>query len=246
VVQVYQKLSIFKKIKCAFILGTLFFLSSSMAQQSEVERLRGFKRFKNQNKMFDAEREEGYTEYLEDLEKDLLRQHRALAEFKKKRRLEVPLEETKYYQQYLNSKKEEQDEYDESLEGYLKEQKKWGSEKFKRPFSEEFELDIVSDRPRYEIKKRALYGGKPKYEKKSAASGAPGMSSGAKSSNSGGSGKSEGSVPPPLPPPGEPFYEDIPPPPPPPPMPMEGMEDFGNDGFIPPPPPPPPMFDGEF
>lgn len=238
-VQVYLKIILLlrKRLQLSGALFVCIFLSYSpvRSQESEVERLSGFKTFKKENAIYDGEREKGYAVYLEQLEKEAYDRKKALEDYRKSRKQEKSLEETSYYLEYRKEVLKDQKEYEESLSQYLKEKKKWTSSRFKRPFSEEYELDILSDRPRYDYKKRALYGAKPKFKQ------AP------SSSNSGGSyvppppdfGGDGGFIPPP-PPPFEPF-DEIPPPP----MPLDGG-DFNNDGFIPPPPPPPPMFDGEF
>lgn len=242
-VQVYLKIKLPSKksvqSSCAVLLGILLFVGHARGQESEVERLDGFKSFKKENSIYDREREKGYAAYLEALEKQAFENKKSLEDYRKNKKLEKPLEETKYYSEYKKDQLEDQKEYEEAQKNYLAEKKKWSSAKFKRPFTEEFELDILSDRPRYEYKKRAMYGAKPKYKP------APGTGSSAGGyvpppPDFGGDG---GFIPPPPPPPAFEPMDEIPPPPP---MPMDGMGDFNNDGFIPPPPPPPPMFDGEF
>lgn len=256
-VQVYLKISSMQKrhyspdskifslirgiARIATLMGIVGVSSLSWSQESEFERLDGFKTQKKENAILDREREKGYAAYLESLEKEAFEKKQALEDYKKAKKLVKPSEDTAYYKQYLMEQSKREKEYDENLKEYLREKKKWSFKNFKRPFSEEFELDIFLHRPRYDYKKRAMYGAKPKYK----------ISPGA-SSSGGGSyvppdlGRDSGFIPPPPPPmePMEPFIDDMPPPPPP--MPMDGMGDFNNDGFIPPPPPPPPMFDGEF
>lgn len=246
-VQVYLKIiSLFKKalqVSCAVLLSSLLIVVNGYGQESEVERLGGFKTFKKESSVYDREREKGYAAYLENLEKEAFEKKKALQEHRKSKKEERPLEETKYYTEYKKDVLEDQQDYEDSLKAYMAEKKKWSSAKFKRPFSEEFELDILSDRPRYEYKKRAMYGAKPKY--KPAPSANTGSSSGGYVPPPPDFGGDGGFIPPPPPPP--PPFEPMDEIPPPPPMPMDGLGDFNNnDGFIPPPPPPPPMFDGEF
>ncbi|NUM60174.1 MAG: hypothetical protein HUU56_16185 [Bdellovibrionaceae bacterium] len=215
-----------------------FFLK---AEEEEYERLQDFKRFKKDNKIIDEEREKGLAVYLEELDKEAFESRKALQEYKKQKKTERNSEDSKYYEEYLKEKKDQEQVYQEDLDEYLKDKKKYSSGKYKRPFSEEFELGILSDRPRYDYKKRALYGAKPKFKssegKGSSSGGASGTNSFPGSNNS----RPDNNFTPPAP--VDPFFDDIPPPPPP--MPMDDGGGFNNDGFIPPP-PPPPMFDGEF
>jgi hypothetical protein len=251
-VQVYLKLLTFvnsmkfleiqrNQLRRALFVGILLSFGLVNAQESEVERLSGFKKFKKDSQIYDQERQKAYSAYLESLEKDAFDQKKALEEYRKVKKTEKPLEDTKYYQQYLDAKVAEQKDADDGLAEFMKEKKKWNAKKYDRPFTEEYELGLLTERPRYDYKKRALYGAKPKYKVATPSTGAAASSPGAYSPpfDYGGD---NGYIPPP-PPPMEPFLDEIPPPPP---MPMDGMGDFNNDGFIPPPPPPPPMFDGEF
>ena len=144
---------------------------------------------------------------------------------------------------FLKEKKEESKDYDDSKREFIKAQKRSHAIESKRDFTEEEELNVFLNRPRYEYRKRALFGAKPNYKV------ATKSTSSSPTSTQPEFGTDSGYIPPPPPPPmpsdmpNEPFYDEIPPPPPPP-LPSDFGNDFG-DGYIPPP-PPPPMFDGEF
>ena len=219
----------------------------------EQERLSGYKGQVIETQVFDRERLRSYRAYLESLEKELFDKKRALRDFKREQtKQDKKDEESHSFEIFEKEKRDELREQEEARVEYKKNKRKSQAIEATRDFTEEEELGIYVERPRYDYKKRALYGAKPKF--KIAVSKGGGGSAGASGSSD--FGTDSGYIPPPPPPaippglpdiPNEPFYDEIPPPPPPPPMPNE----FGNggefgDGYIPPPPPPPPMFDGEF
>ncbi len=220
-------------------------------QEMEQERLSGYKDQISESQIYDRERLRAYKAYLEELEKDVFEKRKALRDFKRDQDLQGKKDdEADRFEEFNREKIDEQKDYEEKRAEYVKNKKKNHAIEAQRDFTEEEELDIFLDRPRYNYKKRAMYGAKPKYKVAKSGKG----SSGASPPDFG---ADSGYIPPPPPPPvdmpNEPFYDEIPPPPPPPaPMPnsdfgggVQGNGEFG-DGYIPPPPPPPPMFDGEF
>lgn len=232
-------------LSLAFVLPAL---ARIQEHEMEQERLSGYKEYVEESQIYERERLRSYRAYLESVEKDLFEKNKALRDFKKTKKIEQQEnDEADNYKEYLDVQKKEQKTADIALQEYRKNQRRSKTLESKRDFTEEEELGIFVERPRYDYKKRAMYGAKPKY--KSAAKSGSGGSSGSSTPDFA---TDSGYIPPPPPPmpaeiPNEPFYDEIPPPPPPP-MPFPG--DYGNgdmgDGYIPPPPPPPPMFDGEF
>ncbi|MCB0368357.1 MAG: hypothetical protein KDD45_02690 [Bdellovibrionales bacterium] len=229
-------------------MSIIFCQSQLQAAESEMKRLDGFRQFKKDSQAYDYEREKAYSAYLENLEKEAFDREKAIEDYRKNKKKTKPLEDTPAYLDDLQVKLAWQKKYEEDLQSYKAQREAFFYKKQHRPFSEEYELDILSNRPRYEYQKRALYGAKPKYKKVpmneyggAPASGMPYLPSDA------GNDSSDIPPPPPLPPDiSQPFLDEIPPPPP---MPMDGGYDYngdGNDGDFIPPPPPPPMFDGEF
>ncbi len=219
--------------------------------EMEQERLSGYKEYVDENQIFDRERLRSYRAYLESVEKDLFEKSKSLRDFRKTKKIEKQeSDEIDNYKEFLSEQLKQDKADNVAMQEYRKNQRKSKAIQDKRDFTEEEELGIFVERPRYDYKKRALYGAKPKY--KIATKPGSGAGGGGASSPSPDFATDSGYIPPPPPPlpaelPNEPFYDEIPPPPPPP-----FPADFGNgggemgDGYIPPPPPPPPMFDGEF
>jgi hypothetical protein len=225
--------------------------------EAEITRLRGFAEHQIDEAQFDRQRRKGETEFLEESEQWQKQKDADLAEHKKLR-----AEQKKAGSDTSVSAKEDAEEklvwekdYEKSRHAFAKEREKFDRSKVSGLVTENEEFGLDSHRPRYDYKKRALYGAPLKYGK---AVPGTGSSSGAGGFSAGNPGASApfgagGNFPPPpsfddfgdgyIPPPnlGGAFGDDIPPPPPPPPM-----DDF-ND-FPPPPPPPPPFMDegGDF
>ncbi|OYZ20708.1 MAG: hypothetical protein B7Y39_10495 [Bdellovibrio sp. 28-41-41] len=219
--------------------------------EMEQERLSGYKEYVDENQIFDRERLRSYRAYLESVEKDLFEKSKSLRDFRKTKKIEKQeSDEIDNYKEYLSEQLKQDKADNVAMQEYRKNQRKSKAIQDKRDFTEEEELGIFVERPRYDYKKRAMYGAKPKY--KIATKPGSGAGGDGASSPSPDFATDSGYIPPPPPQlpaemPNEPFYDEIPPPPPPP-----FPADFGNgggdmgDGYIPPPPPPPPMFDGEF
>lgn len=232
-------------------LGVTYTAVQAKVKEHEVEqeRLSGYKDHVLESQIYDRERLRAYHAYLESVEKDLFEKQKALREFKLALKKQGKSDdESINFKVFLEEKNAEMKEYWEAELEYKKNKKKSSIIENRRDFTEEEELGIYAERPRYDYKKRALYGAKPKYK----------IATKGGSSNNGANSSPDfapdfatdsGFIPPPPPlptdMPNEPFYDEIPPPPPPIPSDFGNGGDFG-DGYIPPPPPPPPMFDGEF
>ncbi|HEY8272322.1 MAG TPA: hypothetical protein VIG33_15630 [Pseudobdellovibrionaceae bacterium] len=229
-----------------FFLISVFITPHSLAQ-SEEERRKGFYEHQKENKKFEQEREAGLKDYLkEQAEWEEQRKKDTLAD-KKNKKQETPAENSAEYRADRKGKYEDYEEYEKARKAYVKEKKsheaKNAKEQAKREewALEEYNLD--KERPRFDIAKRNLLGGK--------SGGSPG---GGSSGGIGGGAPnfpappafddfSDGYVPPPFPPPEsfEPSPESFPPPPP---IPFPGEAGPGGDfdgGYYPPPPPPPSM-----
>lgn len=233
------------------------FIVSALSQQSfaagaEEERLSGFAKHQSNNKQFDKARAQGERAFLEEVEQwESQRQRQAEAYRKTKKVGQMP-DDGPEANADAADKKKIATQYEQTRRQYVEQKLKTEetlSREAKHLPSEAQELGIDSLRPRYDYKKRSLYGAKPKYGAEKG-----NLSSAGSGSSSGGS----GSFPPPpsfddfsgssgngyVPAPNLPQdFGDIPPPPPPPPPPAFG-DDFGGGygtDFIPPAPQAPPF-----
>lgn len=237
-----------------FIAATLL-SSLASAQSAEESRLRGFAQHQKEQSRFEKAREQGERAYLEEVEQWENEKERQLDSYKRgRKKIEMPDDGPEARADAAAKKKLEQD-YEESRRDYMAKRVKRTElprEALNLP-SEKVELGLIEERPRYDYRKRATFGAKPKYGK--SASGSSGGSSGSFGGSSSPSfppspvfddfGGDGGYVPAPNLPED---FGDVPPPPPPPPPPFG--DDFGGgfggdmgDGDFPPPPPPP--FEGE-
>jgi hypothetical protein len=211
-----------------------------------VLRLRSFDEELAFNKIFDQERENGLSEYLEEQERwDLIRE-RGLREFRAQKRQVTPQEGSFEHNQYLEELESQIARYEKSRKAHIATKNKFVYPSLKNELSrlELEELGINSKRPRFDVKLRS----QNKWVNVGKSSG---FSSGGSSSGF------QPTAPPPI---------DYSPAPefPPAPAPYEGGEDlvpipppiydsnggeitdFGGSSselMIPPPPPPPPDFD---
>jgi hypothetical protein len=234
-----------------FLIG-LFVTSQSLAQ-SEEERRQGFYEQQKANKKFDQEREAGLKDYLKDQAEWEEQRKKDIQADKKRKKQEAPRENGPEHTADRKEKYEDYEEYEIKRKAYVKEKKSFeaknAKEQAKRDEWALEEYNLNKERPRFDIAKRNLYGGKPSG---GASGGASGHSGGISPSPSFPSPPpfddfSDGYVPPPFPPPEsfEPPPEGFPPPPPIP-FPGDPGADF-DGGFFPPPPPPmqmPPAIDG--
>lgn len=219
-----------------FLLALFLLRPFSALAQSEEERRQGFYDHQEKNKAFDHEREAGLKAYLrEQAEWEEQRKKDREAD-KTRRKQESPLEGGPEYKADRREKYNDYLEYEENRKAFLKEKKsheaKNAKEQAKREAWALEEYGLDKERPRFDIAKRNMFGGK--------------ATGGASGSGGSGSGYSpnfppspafddEGFVPPPFPQtePFEPPPEGFPPPP----MPGDPGADF-DGGYFPPPPPP--------
>jgi hypothetical protein len=222
---------------------SLFFISLNvMADPTppswDYVRLKGFEKQYQINKTFDEEREKGKVLHNEEVELWEKSKKQAREDYKKEAKSHSLSEKGIEYKAQQAVVQAQKQDYELSRAEYIKRKQKLVlTESWKRPVSEERELGLEINRPRYVAKNRVLYGAKNKWTQ-----GAVGRSN-MGSSYSGGdlSGSSAGNSNPSFPPP--PSFDDggfgdgfIPPPPPP-------VYDDGGDF-----PPPPPVYDdgGDF
>ncbi|MBX2986639.1 MAG: hypothetical protein KF802_01970 [Bdellovibrionaceae bacterium] len=212
----------------------------------DENRRAGFFEHRRNERVFDREREKGRTAYLEELEKWERQRAAAIAEYKKRRHAQSPREggpedredQTRRQSQARDMRKHEA-EYIRQKQAMLKRGRQ------RSGLSDERELGLDTQRPRFEVSKRQLFG-------------APGAKGGSSFGGAGGGGGATPNFPPPpsynedfggagsgyIPPPPMSEYEDMPPPPP-----GVGVPFESGEGFPPPPPvpdfgdfpPPPPM-----
>ncbi|MGZ3772250.1 MAG: hypothetical protein ACXVCY_00150 [Pseudobdellovibrionaceae bacterium] len=238
-----------------FFLAVSIFSSSVWSQTSEKARLSGFNEHNKEQEQFDTARAKGERAHLEEEEQWENQKNRTLHEYKKTKKKAEISDDGPEAKADDAEKKKFAEAYSKNKQDYLKEKSK--QEKVVREDahlpSEAQELGLEVTRPRYNYRKRPLYGARQKYGKMPGAS-----SNGSSGSSSGGSpysGNSGSTFPPPptfddfgdggyIPAPNMPDdFGDVPPPPPP----SSFGNDFGgSDSFPPPPPPPPPPFGGDF
>ena len=232
------------------LMPVLFFTVTAFAFESgendivssEIERLAGFKDHRQDEKIFDEERERGRVAYDELLEQQATQYKKDLEEYRKNKKKIIEPEETEDYEEHVAERKKELIEKEAIEEDYARKTKSVRQQLAKRSISDEEELGLKEDRPRIDYKKRMLYGAQSSFKalRKGGSSSSSGYSAPARNNPTfpNNDFSDTGFIPPPPPP--EPFDPGggdftIPPPPPP---------DFGDD-FPPPPPPPPPDF-GDF
>ncbi|MNL11530.1 hypothetical protein D3C87_1323700 [compost metagenome] len=201
------------------------------AQKSKEEvRLDGFAQHQKNGKQFENARSQGEKAYLEEQEQWELSRQRTLEDYKKKKASQVMEDEGPEYQADQVTKQNWDKNREIERQKYAaRRHEEILDRKAKGLPSEEVELDIAEERPRYDYRKRASFGAS-KGGKSSSASSPSSPSSGAPWTGGGGS--------------------NFPTPPP--------FDDFGGEGYvpaqnapddfgdIPPPPPPPPVFDEGF
>lgn len=217
-------------------------------------RLKSFRQEEKNNRIFDDEREKALSEFLEEQEKwDLLRD-RGLREYRsEKRKDSSPRVGGPEHNTYLEEKESEDARYERSRRLHVETKKQFGPKNEAESISrlESEELGLYSERPRYDLRRRAAN----KWVNSGLKTG--GGSGGFSSGNS-------ATFQPPLPPPADfvpsPEFPAAP-------APYEGFDESAQaplpppvfdsnnggmtDGFmnpsgelnIPPPPPPPPDFD---
>lgn len=242
----------FLRVLGGLLIGLSICSSSLSLAQSEDERRKGFYQKQQQDKEFDQGREAGLKAYLKEQAEWEEQRKKDIAADKNRKKQESPHEDGAEYKADRKNKFEDYEEYEVQRKAYVKnklakEPKNLAEAKKREEWAmEEYGLD--KERPRFDIAKRNMYGGKgsstPSSSPSSGFSGsAPSFPPAPAFDDFGG----EGYVPPPFPP-AESFEappEGFPPPPPPVPFP-EGGTDFDNGYFPPPPPPMPAPMDGSF
>lgn len=243
----------FLRVLGGLLIGFSVLSSSLSLAQSEDERRKGFYQKQKDDKEFDQEREAGLKAYLKEQAEWEEQRKKDIAADKNRKKQESPNEDSPEYKADRKEKLQDYEEYETHRKAYIKdklakEPKNLAEAKKREEWAlEEYGLD--KERPRFDIAKRNMYGGKGSGPVSSGSSGnfggssAPSFPPPPAFDDFGG----EGYVPPPFPP-AESF--DAPPegfPPPPPPVPFpEGGGDFDNGYFPPPPPPMPAPMDGNF
>lgn len=208
--------------------------------QHEANRRKAYKEFEDEKKKSEKEQNKGLSLWLEEQEQWDLTREKAIFEYKKNKR-ETPQEGSKEYYADLAEKERAQHVVEEGRKQHIAIKKNIIAQfSPQNVTSEEEELGIYTNRPRYDLRKR----GRNKWTKGGSSFGGGGSSGGY--SPGGGFQTDYNDFPPPPPPDfnavPQDSFEDFPPPPPP--------TDFGNapgtfdsgfgDAPIPPPPPPPP------
>lgn len=215
----------------------------------EEFRLRGFAEHQKENEQFDRARQRGERAYYERLDQWETVRKRNLDQYKKEKKENKMTEESPEALADAAVKQAYEEQRLQSYRDYQAQQKAEVVDREKKNLpSEAEELGIDKQRPRYDYKKRALYGGEPKYRRESMGTSFGGRdSSGGTSFGDGNYDSGTVDFPPPpddfgdggyVPPPVVDEFGDAPPPPP-------YDETYGNGEYenFPPPPPPPPPFD---
>ncbi|MFM6929216.1 MAG: hypothetical protein ACKOX6_12180 [Bdellovibrio sp.] len=206
--------------------------SAAHAMGAEESRLLGFAQHQNNNKQFDKAREQGERAYLEEIEQWELERNRDLQEYRKTKKIQAIAEDGPEARADEVERKKYKENYDKVRREYIAEKAKDQAleRKAKGLPTEAQELGLDQERPRYDYKKRAYFGGKPGRNSLTPSSGG-----GRGSGNYGGGNNNATPFPPP------PTFDDfdngyVP-------APNISPEDFGD---VPPPPPPPAPIPGAF
>ncbi|MGZ3726634.1 MAG: hypothetical protein ACXWQQ_12575, partial [Pseudobdellovibrio sp.] len=108
------------------------------------------------NKLFDAEREKGLSEYLEEQDRWEQLRDRGVQEYKKQQKMESPREGSPEYQQYVDKKEYDDAIYERSRRIHVKVRNQVvGNTSQNISKLESEELGLYSDRPRYDLRKRS-------------------------------------------------------------------------------------------
>lgn len=215
-------------------------LAFAQIEHPELERVRGFNDYKKQRRLNDREREKGLALHLEKVEMEQREYRESLQEHRRMKRTEKPLEATPFYKENVRDRERDKQKRLQEQEEFIADKKVEKRLLNQAQINKLEELGLPEDRPRFDVKKRTLYGAASPFDKAPPSSGGGGSNSFA---------PSDGGFPTPPP---APFDEFPPPPtfpgddnfdlpPPPPPMPYDegmGMNNPPFDEFPPPPPPP--------
>lgn len=236
------------KLKIFIILSAISISRQSFSiNKAEEERLSGFAEHYAEGKKIDKARADGERAFFEESEQWEALRRNEYSEFKKQKKAAEIADDGPEFKQDAKDKKQDAIQYEESRKEFqkLKANERAISRESKKLPSELQELQVYSDRPRYDYSKRPLFGARYKWQGALSGSASSGSNFGGYNSGSGGSNFpsppsfDDGGY---IPAPNLPDDSDFPPPPPPP-----GFGDdslgggFGSD-MPPPPPPPPPNF----
>ncbi|HWU42944.1 MAG TPA: hypothetical protein VN132_05880, partial [Bdellovibrio sp.] len=156
----------------ALVLGLSIFPQNVLAAGAEEERLRGFAEHQDENKQFDKARQQGERGFLEEAERWENQRERDLEQEKHRKKEAEMTEESPEARADAAEKKQTNLVYEENRKNYLKNKSKEEelSREDKKLPSEAQELGLNIERPRYEYRKRAQFGGKSPSEKTASAS----------------------------------------------------------------------------
>jgi hypothetical protein len=220
----------------------------------ETVRRKEFKPDRDSKKIYDNEREKGLGQFLEEQEKwDLIRE-RGLAEQRRQKKVESPVEGGPDYLADQKEKKAQADMLEKAREIRIQTRERIKAKANQPTDADEMEeLGLTLNRPRYDLRHR----GSNKWTKNEGKSGSSSIGSGSGSSGKAAPAPNFDDFPtqPEYVPAPQPLdtFDDIPPPPPP--MnfdssantyPYNGGSMEGGFGDVPPPPPPPPPPDFDF
>jgi hypothetical protein len=203
-----------------------------LAQSREEVRLDGFAQHQKNLTQFEKARSQGEKAYLEEQEQWELSRQRTMEEYKKKKAAQIMTDDGPEFQADEVTKKKWDSNREVERQKYAaKRHEEVLDRKAKGLPSEEEELGIAEERPRYDYRKRASFGASKTGKSSSSAGSSPTHSGGDKPWTGGGGSNF------PTPPPFDDFGGEgyVPA--------QNAPEDFGD---IPPPPPPPPVFDDNF
>lgn len=215
--------------------------------QHDAERKKGFAQYNSEKKKREQDKDKGLSLYLQEQEQWEMAREKTVYEYKKNKKKPMDEDSAEFRQDEL-AKQQRINKMEEARLGYIKDKKQIIAQ-YKTPqsWSEEDELGVYINRPRYDKRKRS----QNKWTKsgKSLGGSSGGGFSGGYSGGDSGGGNFD--LPPP-PPPGD-FnsfpqdnFDDFPPPP----SNFDGNypgtydSGFGDGGVVPPPPPPPNFNDG--
>ncbi len=234
------------------LIGTTFsspegvLIAQAQTEHPEVVRVRGFSEYKKQKTLEGKDRQKGQELHFEKIENEKREYYLALEEYRKQKRKEKPLEETPSYLEKIQVRKEERLRSQSELEEFKLSKKQERKQLEQARLNKLEELGLPEQRPRFDIRKRTLFGATSSFGKL--------KNTGSNSTSSPVDSGTNFYSPPPAsfdefpPPPSFPGEDNFDlPPPPPPPMPFDEGTSFNNmpfDEF--PPPPPPPVDDFQF
>lgn len=158
------KLSLSRVWLQRFLVGGVV-LVTCLAARADLEKKKyeNFLKLKEDAQVADAKREKSHGEWNESEEKYLARREKERLEFLEKYRAEASdREATPQYKKFLEDRAEHEEKYERNRQDFMHDLVVIPKVKL----SEEDELAVMSNRPRYRQNRRALYGAKIDYKKK--------------------------------------------------------------------------------